>query len=57
MRDREQQAADMLKEASKPFARTKDDVDEELNLRGKLIWHMNKFACMTQLGSFIQRQP
>ena len=37
MRDREQQAADMIKEASKPFARTTDDVDEELNLRGKLI--------------------
>jgi len=36
MRDREQHAADRRKEASKPFARTKDDVDEELNLRGML---------------------
>ncbi len=36
MRERERQAADMMAEASKPFARTKDDVDKELNLKGTL---------------------
>jgi hypothetical protein len=42
MRDREQRAEDRVKEALKPFARTKDDVDQELNLRGLLTNSLNR---------------
>ena len=37
--DRQQAAVEMQKQAAKPFARSLEDVDEDLNLKGKIPTH------------------